>query len=648
MGKINILDSSIFNRIAAGEVVERPMSIVKELLDNSIDAKASEIIIDIKEGGIKEITITDNGQGIEFDDLEKVFLPHATSKIKTVEDLEKIGTLGFRGEALASIGAISEVEVISKTNDCDFGGKITISGGKLGEKQEIGAKNGTTIKVSNIFFNVPARAKFLKKPRQEASEISNLVLRYILANPTIKFVYKIDDKEIYSSTGNNLFEAIYTVYGKETTNNLMEVDLISQDGIKVSGYVGNPTFTKPNRTYQTLIINGRYVVNQMISLCVYNAFEHYLMKGQFPFFVLNLNLPLEKVDVNVHPSKMEVRFENSNNIYGIVYEAIMNALEKCNKVVEVERKVFEFEKANTVGVSFADKVEITKEKPKTIELKTSSEKVESPLNKTNSNSIEYFSKFDCKKESSFCSSNDMLSKIFNQKLNENIESGKQVESTEKCEENSTMQTFNNLEKDGAIQTKIFDNKAYKFIGTLFNTYLVFEEGENAYFVDQHASHERLLFDKLKEQVDSKSLAIQSLLVPYSFTVNNIEREFLLDNVESLQSLGFEISEFGNNTYKISTIPQLLYGINIKKFIDGVLSELSVYKSLKKSDLIIEKLMQHSCKTAVKAGDILSSDEAIKLIEQIEDTNMRLQCPHGRPVVVKIDKKEIEKWFKRIV
>ena len=351
MNKINILDSSIFNRIAAGEVVEKPYSVVKELLDNSIDAGATKITIELKNGGIEEIKVSDNGCGIEPDDFSRVFLPHSTSKIRTLEDLDKIGTLGFRGEALASISSVSKVKLQSKTKENELGKEMLIEGGTVRYENEIGFDNGTSITVSEIFFNVPDRAKFLRKPRQETSDITNLVARYILANPLISFRYVVDSKEMYFSSGNGLEDAIFVVYGKDCLNSLIPLDYTSANGIKVSGYIGNTTFSKPNRTYQTLIINGRYVINSMVSLCVYNCYEHYLMKGQFPFYIINLNIPLDKLDVNVHPNKLDVRFENSNEIYGVVYTAVSEALNSSNSINEINKPVFEYKTVES-GISF--------------------------------------------------------------------------------------------------------------------------------------------------------------------------------------------------------------------------------------------------------------------------------------------------------
>lgn len=632
MNKINILDSTIFNRIAAGEVVERPFSVLKELLDNSIDAGATEIVINVIEGGIKLVEVIDNGTGIEFDDLPRVFLPHATSKIKTIDDLDKIGTLGFRGEALASIGAVSEVKLISKPKTQQNAGQVIINGGQIEGINEIGGADGTTVSVSNIFYNVPARAKFLKKPKQEATDITNLVARYILANPTIKFKYNLDDKEVYSSTGNGLFEAIYSIYGKSTTDQILKVDYEGSFGIKVCGYIGAPTFSKPNRTYQTLVVNGRYVINQMVSLCVYNAFEHYLMKGQFPFFVLNINMPLESLDVNVHPNKMDIRFENSNTIYGVVYQAVTKTLdEHARQVVSINQKVFDFAPNNSSGVSFGtentEPVKITVEPQNII---SNDILVNDSLNGNENNNEQSSQNSNVKFYENISQTDDALRQsnaIFSNLFNEVLSKPKQPEKKEQ---------------------KTFLTTAYNYVGTLFETYVIVQQGDECYIIDQHAAHERILFDKLVEQVNNHQLGLQSLIVPYILNVNNTEKQFIEDNLESFKELGFDITEFGGTSFKVSTVPTILSGINLKFFFDSILSELMAFKNLKKSDLIVSKLMQHSCKTAVKAGDKLNDTEISALLNQIKDSNMVLQCPHGRPVIIKISKKELEKWFKRIV
>ena len=317
MAKINVLDSSIYNRIAAGEVVERPASVVKELVENSIDAGATSIIVEIEYGGIRKIKIVDNGCGVEKEYMREAFMPHATSKISSADDLDSIMTLGFRGEALASIASVCHVTMTSKTRDAELGSFIEIEAGKILKMSETGARDGTTMVVSDLFFNVPARAKFLKKPKSEEQEVTNLVSRLMLANPQISFRYIVDGKTIFVTSGKTLKEAMFGVYGKEVLTETLEVKL-ARDGVKLWGFVGRPSFSKPNRTYQTLMVNGRYVTDQMVSLAVMNAYGDMLMKRKYPFFVLNLELPFTDVDANVHPNKREVRFAYGQKIYSLV------------------------------------------------------------------------------------------------------------------------------------------------------------------------------------------------------------------------------------------------------------------------------------------------------------------------------------------
>jgi DNA mismatch repair protein MutL len=330
---INLLPSEIYNKISAGEVVERPASVVKELVENSIDGGATKIVVEIRNGGISEIIVRDNGVGIEPEDVEKAFLPHATSKIAKAEDLANIASLGFRGEALASIASISNVEMISKTENHDFGICIKISGGKIMEKSQVGAEIGTKVSVNDLFFNTPARLKFLKKPKSEEGEITNLISRLILANPNLSIRYIVDEKIVYNTFGNGLAEALYIVYGKETYDNLLEIDYASGD-ISLKGYIASPTYCKPNRTYQTLFVNNRLVTNYMISSAVQDALDGFIMKGKFPLFALNLKLPYDSVDVNVHPAKQEVKFENPGKIYGIVNSAIYKVVSSVNFIQE--------------------------------------------------------------------------------------------------------------------------------------------------------------------------------------------------------------------------------------------------------------------------------------------------------------------------
>lgn len=621
---INLLPSEIYNKISAGEVVERPASVVKELVENSIDGGATRISVEVFGGGIDKIVVSDNGCGISPDDLEKAFMPHATSKISKEEDLFTIASLGFRGEALASISAVSKVEVFSKTEDNDFGTKLKIEGGNFGEKHEIGFENGTRIVVSNLFYNTPARLKFLKKPKSEEGEITNLMAKIIMANPQISFRYCADDKVVYNTFGNGLAEAMYIIYGKETYDNLLEVNY-ERDGISVFGYIARPTFCKPNRTYQTIFVNGRVVSNYMISAAVQDALEGYIMKGKFPLFALNLTLPYDGVDVNVHPSKQEVKFEYPNKIYSIVNNAIFKTVANANYVQKAE-----------------EKEEIIPEKN---EEKDQLFRIISGSNKSS--------------EIEFKSSDNLLSKIFYEKyLKNEKKENNNTENNEKKENKFENFQFEEVEikseekekknSEEIVQNKIeevFEN--YKLIGVAFETYILVEKENNLLIIDQHAAHERQLFDKFKSEIEQNEIPSQQLLVPYILSTNQKETEFLGENIKLLTDFGIEISQFGDNTFKVSAVPSILSEMNLKVFFDGVLDDISNY--LKKPiDLIKKKIATTACRAAVKAGDKLSEGEISILLKNFKENGNVLLCPHGRPVIVSVSKTEIEKWFKRIV
>lgn len=617
---INVLPSEIYNKISAGEVVERPASVVKELVENSIDGGATKITVEIFEGGIKKIIVTDNGCGIEPEDVEKAFLPHATSKISNESDLFSIASLGFRGEALASIAAVSEVELISKTENNDFGVSFKIDGGIPKGKNEVGFENGTRISVSNLFFNTPARLKFLKKPKSEEGEITSLIAKIILANPTLSIRYIVDNRIVYNTFGNGLAEAMYIIYGKETYDNLLEVSY-SREDVTVSGYIARPTFSKPNRTYQTLFVNGRVVTNYMISSAVQDAVDAFIMKGKFPLFALNISIPYEQVDVNVHPSKQEVKFENSGRIYGIVNTAIYKAVSSANYVQETTIET-PIEKVETKNNS-------------TFEL---AKLLQQHAAKSND-------------EIMLKSSDSVLSKILAENLMKNSEKNdEKIEINQIKLEEVEIEPIKNEEK---LVQKIEQNsipeffEKYKIIGVLFETYILIEQDDMFYVIDQHAAHERQLFDKFNGELEQGGLALQPLLVPYVFSTNLKETEFLENNLGILNESGIEISCFGENTFKVSAVPAILQQMNLKEFFASVLEETTGV-SRKTNEALKNKIARHACRSAVKAGNKLSNGEIDVLLKSFKDNRNVLLCPHGRPIVVAFKKTEIEKWFKRIV
>ena len=640
MANINILDKSIFNRIAAGEVVEKPASVVKELVENSIDAGATHITIEIVNGGIKKIRVTDNGCGMDLENLPKAFLPHATSKISCLDDLDKIGTLGFRGEALSSIASVAKITAISKTKQNESGSKIYIEGGEVVEITETGCVDGTSISVEDLFYNVPARAKFLRKPKTEESEITNLVSRLILANPTKAIKYVVDGKTIYNSTATDLKDAIYTIYGASAVENLIPVKYTYQNIIDVEGYIGLPSYTKPNRTYQTVIINGRYINNKTISTAIFNAYEPYIMKSCFPFFVCHVTLPLDKVDVNVHPNKLDVKFENNNLIFGAFYNPINEILRdlstkvrkyESDEIIEkVEPTAVNFENLKTIAENEGKQFVLTKEEPQTDTVTFASIEDE-PLTEINLTEVE--KKLNTS-VNSFLNNSNLEFSAQNSVISENLV---------KIATNEHIFSQADMFEDVKV-----DLTTVKIIGICFNTYIIVENNSSIYFIDQHAGHERLLYDKFKESFENNELATQTLLVPYVVNTNHLESDFLNNNIDMFKTLGFDIEPFGINSFKVSSVPVLLKDISLYKFFNDILHDITTNLNLKKSDILKDYLERSACRSAVKANDILSKTEIEKLLRMLNNSNQVLLCPHGRPVIIEVTSKEIEKWFKRIV
>lgn len=617
MAKINILDSGIYNKIAAGEVVERPASIVKELVENSIDAGADKIEIEIENGGLTSITVTDNGCGIEKDSVETAFLNHATSKITHEKDLESIHTLGFRGEALASIAAVTKLEITTKTVDDDFGTKLTIEGGKRLSKTEIGSPVGTRIKVDDLFFNTPARKKFLKKSAGETAEITNLLQRLALANPKIAFRYTVNGNTILNSQGAGLESAIYAVYGKDTLSNCKKINWFYKD-IEVSGYVGNRNYTKPNRTYQTVIVNGRYVSNNTVCMAAQRAFERYLTTRSYPFFVLNINIPFEKVDVNVHPNKMEVKFEDPQSVFYSVYIPIKEML---NEVDEAAVPVI---KDVSVQLKIGDGAAVKQVDNKPGIVANESAGGQKTLPTTEDKEL-FKSLAADKKPFQSVNYGDFGVAAPEMSLVQNDYSPN----------NPDTSAHGALDLDESVK-----------VGVAFDTYVILQKNDDLYFIDQHAAHEMLLYDRFMEEYGEKKNIKQQLLVPFAFTVKQDEAVFINENLEKINECGFLIEEFGENSFKITEVPLMFSDIDFRHFVNGLIEEPS---DLRSNDVkyIKEKLARAACKAAVKGGDKLA-DGDIEYLKKHLDKSSALRCPHGRPVMVKITRYEIEKWFKRVV
>lgn len=638
MAKINILESNVYNRIAAGEVVDRPYSVVKEFVENSIDAGAKNITVSIERGGKDLICVSDDGAGIGKEDLRSAFLPHATSKIARAEDLDFIRTLGFRGEALASIASVANVRLRSRAAGADEAYELVCSGGKMGEITPCALGAGTEICAENLFFNTPVRAKFLKSDKGEEGDISNFVSRLVLGNPTVAFRYYIDGKLALQSFGGGEDEALAAVYGGNTVQECYKIDA-EKHGIRIRGFLGKPSFTKANRTYQSLFVNGRYVVNNTIGSAISNAYASYLMKRQYPFYVLYIDIPPEAVDVNVHPNKSDVRFENNQVVYGCIYSVISSVLDGNASALEfvVGAKDAPAEPEAAPRTASLENIAVPK-REETAE--------EAPAAMTEGGSGRM--KEEPRRQDAFFVP-PRASEMKGGAVFEFHDSASAADVEKERERQAVFEEnkryLEALENKARQQKLIFENAVYR--GCLFNTYLIYEEGDNAYIIDQHAAHERLIFDRLCAEAEKRKVVQQPLLVPYVLNVNREEFAFLAENAENIRRIGFEMEEFGQSSFKIAAVPLDLQDIDLGSFFEELLSEVGSLRGIRLTEVLRDRIAMTACKHAVKGGMLLTDSEKEKLFEMLHG-DMGLKCPHGRPIAVKMTKYEIEKMFKRIV
>ncbi len=624
MGKINILDKKVYNRIAAGEVVERPFSVVKELIENSLDAGAKNISIDIYSGGKDLIQIIDDGSGIEKDDLPKAILPHATSKIANENDLDKIRTLGFRGEALASIASVSKMTIISRTNNSQVGYKISVEDERVSDVEVAPSEVGTFISVENLFYNTPARAKFLKPDHQEEADITNIIKRLILSRSDVAFKYTIDGSLALQSFGDGLSSAIIQVYGYEAVSKCYEIDTI-KNGIRIRGFLSKENFTKPNKTYQTVILNKRYVINSTISNAVYYVYKPHLMTRQYPFFVLLIDMPEEFVDVNVHPNKIDVRFVDNETVYNTVHTVVKSVFTTPTGPDSVVLPENYFSKNGIRHITDSIPSRVA-EKPPVSKMSTV------PYRKT------------LNKDAYLSHANEYVE--VNTKLYEKEDKEAEDIFLENKKYIAEQERLKALKEEKIKQEEMKFDKTFKIVGQALNTYIILERDGDLYFVDQHAAHERLLYDKILEDFKNNSIAKQDLLVPFTYNINDSEYDFVIKMLVPLRQLGFNIVESGYNEFCVFDIPLELFDIDLKAFFDDFLSDLNFRKE-EVPEIIREKLAQKSCKAAIKSGKVLSDSEIKALINAL-NSDLSLKCPHGRPIALKITRTEIDKWFKRIV
>ena len=629
MSKINLLSSKIYNRIAAGEVVDRPYSVVKELVENSIDSGASSIIVEIQNGGISLIEVSDNGCGIEKTELKKALMPHATSKISSIKDLDDIRSLGFRGEALPSIASVSKIKIQSKPTSQTLGACVYTEGGEEIEQNDCGMTDGTIVTVKNIFFNTPAREKFLKSARSEESEISSIMARFILGNPQIAFKYLADGQLIYQSFGDGLESAFINVYGTDTIKQCFFID-VEKNGFTIKGYIGKHNYTKGTRSHQTIFLNGRYVVNQTISSAISNAYSSYLMKHRYPFYVLNITMPTSTVDINVHPNKLNVRFSNNQIVYGTLYSIISKTLDGSSEALN-----------------------IVKQDTQKVEIKTNDTNHDSVTRNNINTSIKHANTdFERLTLHDYVQPASQPSSLAYPTFNDTKEDQSKSQEIDIFAENKAyiLQLEKQKAEQQAIKTEqleIKTNVELKYVGQALNTFLVLDDGKDMYLVDQHAAHERILYDNLIASTENKEIVHQPLLIPFVLNLGNAEFDFINSNLDCIRSLGIEIEEFGRNSFKIDSIPAILSSLNLDDFFNSIIDDLFSLKNVTLVSVLKEKLAQKACKSAIKAGDTLDMSQVNVLLTKLK-SNLGLKCPHGRPVCVKITRDEIDKWFKRII
>ena len=680
MPEIQLLDQATINQIAAGEVIDRPSSVVKELLENAIDAKATAITVEIKDGGISFIRITDNGCGIEKDQVRKAFLRHATSKLHTIDDLLDIGSLGFRGEALSSIAAIAQVELISKPPEAMLGISYQIEDGEEKSLTQIGAPDGTTILVRNLFYHVPARKKFLKTAATEGNYINQLMENMAMLRPDIsmRFINGGQNK-LYTSGNGRLKDLIYTIYGREISSNVLEINY-ECPLFAVTGYIGKPIISRGNRTFENYYINGRFVKSRLIAAAIEQAYKPFMMQHRYPFTVLHIKIKPELIDVNVHPAKMEVRFQQENEIYELLAGAIENTLRGKEFIPDVsddgkaEKKVQEKQK---LPEPFEQRrLQAMKEiiPPPPAEHKIQNEQKPSAEHKTQSeqkifteNKIQSEQKLPKNEEQpkvpSKLSDPSGEYKIEKKQIIKDSDSkwelasgihkriGQDVSQTVNQMPPQPEQKLEKPEQQTLFTEPLLSEKArihHRLIGQLFDTYWLIQYGNQLYIMDQHAAHEKVNYERLMEAYRKKERITQFVSPPMVISLTRAEETILEEFKSEFERIGFTIEPYGGREYAISEIPANLYGINEKELFLEMLSDLEDRGSMQPSELIASKLASMSCKAAIKGGQKISFKEADALVSQLLTLENPYACPHGRPTIITMTKYELEKKFKRIV
>jgi DNA mismatch repair protein MutL len=665
MAEIHVLDDVTIDKIAAGEVVERPASVVKELVENAMDAGAHAVTVEIKEGGIEFIRVTDDGSGIEQNQLRNAFMRHATSKINSVVDLMSLRSMGFRGEALSSIAAVAKVEIVTKTKDDMTGTRLCLEGAKETSFEEVGAPDGTTFIVRNLFFNTPVRRKFLKTAMTEGSYITDLLEHLALSRPEISFKYVINGQtKFYTNGDGDLKAIIYRIFGRDIANELIEFQAVDEE-ITLKGFLGRPTLNRANRNFENYFVNHRYIKSKVISKAIEEGYQSYMMQHRYPFCVIHITVPPESVDVNVHPTKMEVRFSNQNSLYKLIAENIADFLSHQEMIPEA-----------TLGPDIkASKKEKSIPKPK-IEAPEPFEKERrfaeqasasghppnvSPniLKEENGYNKPYESSYDTKNTVNQQNAFFVDNRESKKQPSQNVMTGKILGTPAKEPEPKNLGVIKN--KDHIIvekpeQLNFFDEKIltkeakqeYRIIGQVFDTYWIIEYRDKMLMIDQHAAHEKVKYEQILTKVEHNEIYTQTLTPPVVISVTPKEAALIHSYEQYFKELGFEIEDFGMNAYAIRGVPIDLFGHDIKELFEEILTQMSESPVRGVPQIIREKIASMACKAAVKGRHSMTYEEADKLIEQLLELDNPYNCPHGRPTIISMSKYEIEKKFKRII
>lgn len=687
MNEIILLSQDTIDKIAAGEVVERPASVVKELVENAVDAGANAITVEIKDGGTSLVRITDNGCGIPKEQVRIAYQQHATSKIRKVEDLLTSGTLGFRGEALSSIAAVSQVEMITKTAGSLTGVRYVIEGGSEKNLEEIGAPEGTTFLVHNLFFNTPARKKFLKSASGEAGCVSDLMERMALSHPEIAFKFISNrDTKLHTSGNCNLKDIIYSIYGRDIASNLLKIDA-DYGNIKITGFIGKPVISRGNRNYENYFVNDRYVKSAIVARAIEDAYKAFMMSHRYPFTVLKLQIDTEEVDVNVHPQKMEVRFSNQQDVYEKVCQAVKEALLGKELIPEftIERPAGQAQKKNDTAASGHPEGAETGKKHIDVVINSGASpdrpastapRYPEPFEKIRSQLIaEANSPYQVKYpqrdrrvsmkpvtgsilpsgETKIRKAGDSTGEAAGQSPDEAFSHPLPSSVSDALKEDAARTREEELEKK-AVQMELFGEKLlsessrprHRLVGQVFDTYWIVEFDDKMYLIDQHAAHEKVMYERFMKQYHDKKQTSQMITPPVIVTLNLQEEELLKRHMTAFTDVGFEISPFGGREYSISAVPGNLYSLASRDLFLEILDGLSSISEQASDQIVCEKIASMSCKAAVKGGSRLSTAEANALIDELLQLENPYNCPHGRPTIVTMTKYELEKKFKRVL